>query len=55
MKKIYMAGAGGMLGEAFYYTFKNNYKITCSDKDVNEASVPLLYIWGMQDKYPCRN
>ena len=32
MKKIYMAGAGGMLGEAFYYTFKNNYKITCSDK-----------------------
>ena len=26
-----------------------------TDKDVNEASVPLLYIWGMQDKYPCRN
>lgn len=36
MKKIYMAGAGGMLGEAFYREFKNDYEIKCTDKDVNE-------------------
>ena len=35
MKKIYMAGAGGMLGEAFYEQFKNEYIIKCTDKDVN--------------------
>ena len=36
MKKIYMAGAGGMLGEAFYRQFKDDYEIKCTDKDVNE-------------------
>lgn len=35
MKKIYIAGAGGMLGEAFYEQFKNDYKLKCTDKDVN--------------------
>lgn len=34
-KKIYMAGVGGMLGEAFYRVFKDDYEIKCSDKDVN--------------------
>jgi len=34
--KIYIAGCGGMLGEAFYHTFKNEYNLKCSDKDVNE-------------------
>ena len=24
-----------------------------TNEDVNKASVPLLYIWGMQDNYPC--
>ena len=36
MKKIYMAGAGGMLGLAFYEEFKNQYSLKCSDIDVNE-------------------
>ena len=31
-----MAGVGGMLGDAFYNVFKNNYEIKCTDKDVNE-------------------
>jgi dTDP-4-dehydrorhamnose reductase len=35
-KKIYIAGCGGMLGEAFYTQFKNDYEIKCTDKDVNE-------------------
>jgi len=36
MKKIYMAGVGGMLGEAFYKTFKDEYELKCTDIDVNE-------------------
>lgn len=34
-KKIYIAGCGGMLGEAFYTQFKEEYEIKCTDKDVN--------------------
>ncbi len=36
MKKIYMAGAGGMLGLAFFKEFKNHYELIASDIDVNE-------------------
>lgn len=35
-KKIYIAGCGGMLGEAFYLQFKDDYILKCTDKDVNE-------------------
>jgi len=35
-KKIYMAGVGGMLGEAFYTQFKEDYEIKCTDIDLNE-------------------
>jgi dTDP-4-dehydrorhamnose reductase len=34
-KKIYIAGSGGMLGEAFYENFKNDYALQCTDIDVN--------------------
>jgi dTDP-4-dehydrorhamnose reductase len=37
MKKIIIAGAGGMLGEAFYNEFKNDYNLTCTDIDLNES------------------
>lgn len=37
MKKIYMAGSGGMLGEAFYRVFSDDYDIRCTDIDVNES------------------
>jgi dTDP-4-dehydrorhamnose reductase len=36
MKKIYIAGCGGMLGEAFYTQFKDSYSLKCTDIDVNE-------------------
>ncbi len=36
MQKIYLAGSGGMLGEAFYHVFKNEFQLRCTDKDVNE-------------------
>ncbi len=41
-KKIYIAGSGGMLGEAFYHQFKDEYKIKCTDKDVNEDWLSFL-------------
>ncbi len=34
--KIYIAGCGGMLGEAFYKQFINDYNLKCTDKDLNE-------------------
>jgi len=42
MNKVYMAGAGGMLGLAFYEEFKKNYKLKCSDIDVNENWLSYL-------------
>jgi dTDP-4-dehydrorhamnose reductase len=42
MKRIYIAGAGGMLGEAFYSVFKGEYELRCTDKDVNEPWLELL-------------
>jgi dTDP-4-dehydrorhamnose reductase len=41
-KKIYIAGCGGMLGEAFYTQFKNDYELKCTDKDVNEDWLSFL-------------
>ena len=41
-KKIYIAGWGGMLGEAFYKQFKNDYNLKCTDKDVNEDWLSFL-------------
>ena len=41
-KKIYIAGCGGMLGEAFYKQFKGEYEIKCTDKDVNEEWLSFL-------------
>jgi len=42
MKKIYIAGCGGMLGEAFYRNFKKDYELKCSDIDVNEGWLSYL-------------
>lgn len=37
-----MAGAGGMLGEAFYRVFKEDYDVKCTDKDVNTDWLSFL-------------
>ena len=42
MKKIYMAGCGGMLGEAFYIQFKKEFELKCTDKDVNTTWLSFL-------------
>ena len=36
MKKIFIAGCGGMLGEAFYKIFNQSYDLMCTDIDINE-------------------
>jgi dTDP-4-dehydrorhamnose reductase len=41
-KKIYIAGCGGMLGEAFQAIFSKNYDLKCSDIDVNEEWLSYL-------------
>lgn len=43
-QKIYISGCGGMLGEAFYQKFKDEYIIKCSDKDVNADWLSFLDI-----------
>ncbi len=42
IKKIYIAGCGGMLGEAFYKQFNKDYALKCTDIDVNEDWLSYL-------------
>ena len=48
-KKIYISGSGGMLGEAFYKVFNNDYILKCTDIDVNEDW--LSYLNFIRNKY----
>lgn len=41
-KRIYIAGCGGMLGEAFYAQFNDDFELKCTDKDVNEEWLSFL-------------
>lgn len=41
-KKIYIAGCGGMLGEAFHKVFGEGYDIRCTDIDLNETWLAYL-------------
>lgn len=40
--RIYMAGAGGMLGEAFYRVFRDAHDVKCTDIDVNAPWLSYL-------------
>lgn len=42
MKRIYIAGCGGMLGEAFYNRFDQDSELKCTDIDVNEKWLSYL-------------
>ena len=42
MEKIYIAGCGGMLGEAFYKVFGKDYNLKCTDIDLNEDWLSYL-------------
>ena len=37
MKRIYISGCGGMLGEAFYSLLNEVYKLKCTDIDLNDS------------------
>lgn len=41
-ERIYIAGCGGMLGEAFHKVFSAKYELKCTDKDVNEDWLTFL-------------
>lgn len=41
-KRIYIAGCGGMLGEAFFEQFRHSHDIKCTDIDVNEPWLSYL-------------
>lgn len=41
-KRIYLAGSGGMLGEAFYQLFRQHNTLRCTDKDVNASWLSFL-------------
>jgi len=42
LKKIYLAGSGGMLGQAFHAVFGSDHDLRCTDKDVNESWLGFL-------------
>lgn len=42
MKRIYIAGCGGMLGEAFHKQFSQSYELKCTDIDVNDSWLSYL-------------
>jgi aspartate-semialdehyde dehydrogenase len=42
MKKVYLAGAGGMLGEAFHSILKDDFELKCTDIDLNEYWLEYL-------------
>ena len=42
MKKIYLAGSGGMLGEAFYEVFNNDYEVLASDINITDKWLHYL-------------
>ena len=42
MTRIYIAGAGGMLGEAFHHVFGPDHELRCTDIDVNAPWLSFL-------------
>jgi dTDP-4-dehydrorhamnose reductase len=42
IKKIFIAGCGGMLGEAFYQQYKDKYALRCTDIDTNDEWLSFL-------------
>ncbi len=42
LKRVYIAGGGGMLGEAFYKRFKDEFEVKVTDINVNETWISFL-------------
>lgn len=48
MKKIYISGCGGMLGEAFYESFGAHNQLQCTDINVNEPWLTYLDVRDLE-------
>ena len=48
-KKIYIAGAGGMLGDAFYKVFSPFYQLKCSDINLTSSWLDYLDFRSLDD------
>ena len=49
LEKIYITGCGGMLGDAFFKEFRDEYELKCTDIDVLEigfGSLPKSSLMG---------
>jgi dTDP-4-dehydrorhamnose reductase len=42
MQRVYIAGCGGMLGDAFFKVFAEEYELKCSDIDANDSWLSYL-------------
>ncbi len=51
MKKIYLAGSGGMLGDAFYNIFSKDHKVYASDIVLNEDWLHFLDFRNFNDYF----
>jgi len=51
MKKIYFAGCGGMLGDAFYNYSKNSFKIMCTDINITDNWIKYLDFRNFEDYF----
>lgn len=49
MKKIYIAGSGGMLGEAFFNIFDKGYELKWIDIDINEKWLNYLHFFNFEN------
>ena len=47
--KIYIAGSGGMLGDAFFQEFSQDFELSCSDIDVNSEWLHYLDFRNYQE------
>jgi dTDP-4-dehydrorhamnose reductase len=48
-RKIFMAGVGGMLGEAFYEVFRGDYELKCTDIDLNVTWLEFLDFRNLEE------
>ena len=55
MKKIFIAGCGGMLGDAFYEVFKEEFDILCVDINISEKWLEFLDFRNFKNYYELVN
>ena len=55
MKKIFIAGCGGMLGDAFYNVFKEEFEILCVDINTSEKWLEFLDFRNFENYYKLVN